>query len=322
MVHGGRIVWEEGFGWANKQAGLKATPHTPFSMASVTKPFTTTTLMTLVADGKLKLDDPANKYLEGSKLVDAAGYADTVTFRMLGAHISGMPGIFESYEANEAKLVPTSSTLLKAYGRLAYPPATCYEYSNPAFAALDSIATTITQTGFGALMQRRVLTPLGLHDCFFGSDAARVSHGALRYDAHGSLIPHYTTSTPASGELYASAHDLAVFALFNMGHRVKGQASILSGQDISELHRSVFTGPSGIATTFGWFMGHTASSVSFFMKSGGDPGVANRMYLVPSRGLACCVITNRSNTWNLAYGLCDSILAKNLPDWSRPNEDA
>ena len=322
VVHGGRIVWEEGFGWANRQAGLKATPHTPFSMASVTKPFTATTLMTLVADGKLKLEDPANKYLAGSKLVDAAGYANAVTVRTLGAHVSGLPGIYESYEANEASLVPTPNAVLQAYGRLAYPPATCYEYSNLGFAALDAITTGITQTGFGALMQRRVLTPLGLHDSFFGSDAARVSGGALRYDAHGSLIPHYTTSTPASGELYASAHDLAVFALFNMGHRVKGQSPILSGQNLNELHRTVFNGPSGIATTFGWFKGQTGSGVPFFMKSGGDPGVANRMYFVPSMGLACCVITNRSNTWNLAYGVCDSILAKYLPDWSRPNEDA
>jgi len=43
VVQGGRIVWEDGFGWANREAGLKVTPHTPFSLASITKPFTTTT---------------------------------------------------------------------------------------------------------------------------------------------------------------------------------------------------------------------------------------------------------------------------------------
>ena len=65
VVQGGRVVWEEGFGWANREAGVKATPHTPFSLASITKPFTATTMMTLVAEGKLALDDPANKYLAG-----------------------------------------------------------------------------------------------------------------------------------------------------------------------------------------------------------------------------------------------------------------
>ena len=63
VTHGGRIIWEVGFGWANREAAPKATARTPFSLASLTKPFTATTLMTLVAEGKLLLDDSANKYL-------------------------------------------------------------------------------------------------------------------------------------------------------------------------------------------------------------------------------------------------------------------
>lgn len=321
VVDGGRIVWEEGFGWANQEADLKTTPHTPFSLASVTKPFTATTIMTLVAEGKLLLDEPANKFLAGCKLVGAAGNAEGVNVRLLGAHVSGLPGIYESYEVNEARLVPSPNALLQAYGRLAYPPAACYEYSNIGFAALNAIALALTQTEFGALMHRRVLAPLGLNDSFFGSDAVRVQSGAMRYDSLGRLIPHYTTSTPASGELYASAHDLALFALFNMRHQAKGHAAILSEQNIDELHRPVFTGPSGVATTFGWFRSQTTSGVPFFFKSGGDPGVANRMCFVPSKDLACVVVTNRSNTSELAYSVCDEVLANYLPDWRRPDED-
>ena len=321
VVYGGRIVWEEGFGWANREAGHKATPDTPFGLASVTKPFTATTIMTLVGEGKLSLDEPANKFLAGCKLVGTVGKADAVSVRLLGAHASGLPGIFESYDADEARLVPSPNKLLQAYGRLAYPPATCYEYSNIGFAALNAIASTLTQTEFGALMHRRVLTPLGLDDSFFGSDPVRVKSSAQRYDSLGGLIPHYTTATPASGEMYASAHDLARFALFNMRYRIKGPGSLLSGLQIDELHRSVFTGPSHVATTFGWFKGHTESGVPFFFKSGGDPGVANRMCFVPSKGLACVVVTNRSNTWELACSVCDEILGNYLPDWRRPVED-
>ena len=68
VAHGGRVVLEEGFGWANREAGVKVTPHTPFSMASITKPFTAATLMTLVAEGKLSLDEPANKYPAKSRI--------------------------------------------------------------------------------------------------------------------------------------------------------------------------------------------------------------------------------------------------------------
>jgi CubicO group peptidase (beta-lactamase class C family) len=321
VVQGGRIVWEEGFGWADQNAGLKVTPHTPFSMASITKPFTATTLMTLVAEGRLSLDQPANRYLKGCQLVGTPALSAAATVRQVAAHVSGLPGIYESYETGEAQLVPTPETLLQAYGRLAYPPAACYEYSNLGFAALNAIASSLTQTEFGSLMHRRVLAPLGLHDSFFASDSARVPTGAMRYDPAGRLIPHYTTATPASGELYASAHDLALFALFNMRHRTNGIAPILTDRSLDDLHQPVFTGPSGVATTFGWFKSQTPSGTPFFFKTGGDPGVANRMCFVPSKDLACIVVTNRSNTGELAYSLCDQILAHDLPDWQRPQED-
>ncbi len=321
VVHSGHIVWEEGFGWANREAGLKTTPHTPFSMASITKPFTATTLMTLVAEGRLSLDNPANQYLAASKLVSTNSSADAATVRLLGAHASGLPGMYEAYDASEAKLAPTPTTLLQTCGRLAYPPATCYEYSNIGFAALNAIAYGLTQTDFSALMQQRLLAPLGLQDSFFGNDLSRLPASASRYDAHGRLLPHYTTSTPASGELHASAHDLARFALFNLRHRLEGRAPILNDHFLDQLHRPVFTGPSGVATTFGWFKGHTPSGIPFFFKSGGDPGVATRMYFIPSKDLACVVITNRSNGADLTSSVCNAVLANCVTDWHPPIED-
>ena len=321
VVHRGHIIWEEGFGWANREARLPATPHTPFCMASLTKPFTATALMTLVAEGSLSLDQPANRYLAESRLIGTNGNADAATVRMLGAHASGLPGMYESYDAAEGALAPSPDTLLRAYGRLAYPPGACYEYSNIGYAALNAIASALTQTDFGALLQQRVLDPLGLRDSFFGSDAVRVSEAATPYDPLGHPIAHYTTSTPASGELYASAHDLARFLLFNLRHCLPGQAPILSSQNLDELHRPVFTGPSGVASTFGWFRSHILSGISFLLKVGGQPGVANRMFFIPSQDLGCVVVTNQSNAGDLADSVCDEVITSHLPDWRRPVED-
>ena len=103
VAYGGRIVWEEGFGWANRETGLKVTPRTPFSLASITKPFTATTVMTLVAEGKVSLDEPANKYLSKSKIEGANGNADGATVQRLGAHASGLPTMFETYFGNQAR---------------------------------------------------------------------------------------------------------------------------------------------------------------------------------------------------------------------------
>jgi len=64
----GRIIWEEGFGWADKENGLKATAHTMYQIGSITKNFTATAMMVLVEQGLVDLNAPANQYLNDSKL--------------------------------------------------------------------------------------------------------------------------------------------------------------------------------------------------------------------------------------------------------------
>lgn len=320
VASGGSIVWEEGFGSADREAGVRVTPHTPFSMASITKAFTATTLMTLVAEGRLRLDDRANKYLGASGVAGTNGDVDAVTVRMLGAHISGLPGMFEVFDRDEAKLALTASALLGEYGRLAYPPRSCYEYSNIGYAALDVIASKLTGVDLGTLMQRRVLAPLGLRDSFFDTDEARLAGGALRYDAQGRAIPYYTTSTPASGELYASAHDLARFAMFHMRGRVAGGQKILDDGSLHVVHETIFVGPSGIGTTFGWASGQIKSGVPFLFKGGGQPGVATILYMIPSRDVACLVLTNRTNGKEFAYDVCDQLMSRYVSEWRQPEE--
>jgi CubicO group peptidase (beta-lactamase class C family) len=130
VARGGSIIWEEGFGWANRESGLQAAANTPFSLASITKPFTTTTLMILAAEGKLDLDDPASKYLRQSNVQGPNGNPNEATLRRLGAHVGGLPSMFEWCFPNRTQCLPTAEDLLRDYGRLAYPPGSCYEYSN------------------------------------------------------------------------------------------------------------------------------------------------------------------------------------------------
>jgi CubicO group peptidase (beta-lactamase class C family) len=269
--------------------------------------------MTLVAEGKLSLDDPANHYLTKSRIVGTKGNAEAATVRQLGAHVSGLPTMFAIYDRNEAKLALSSEALLREYGSLAYPPGSCFEYSNIGFAALGAIASNLTGVEFGNLMMERVLRPLGLDDSFFGTTVARLSTGAARYDASGNPIPYYTTATPASGELYASAHDVALFAMFNMTRR--DRARILDDRWIEELHKPVFIGTSGLASTFGWFTGHLKSGELVIFKGGGQPGVATALYMVPSENLACLVLTNRTDGRDLCSSVCNEILSSYLPDW-------
>jgi CubicO group peptidase (beta-lactamase class C family) len=323
VAHGGSIIWEEGFGWANRESRLKATANTPFSLASITKPFTTTTLMILAAEGKLDLDEPANKHLRQSNVQGPNGNPNQATLRRLGAHVGGLPSMFEWFFPNKGQYPASAESLLRDYGRLAYPPGSCYEYSNIGYEALGAVAANVAGMNFASLMTRRVLEPLGLRDSFFDTNVERLKTSAARYDDSGNPIPYYTTSTPPSGELYASAHDLALFAMFNLKNDLGLRSPILDSRWIDELHKTVFVGHSGTATTFGWFSGRTKTGTEVVFKAGGQPGVETMLYMVPSANLACLALTNRSDesmTAGMALGICDQIMATILPQWSRPSE--
>src|ERR1051326_5079751 len=75
VARDGKIIWEEGFGWANREKMIPAAPNTLFSLASISKPLTATGLMILVERGQIKLDQPANDYLGIGKLTGLAGDA-------------------------------------------------------------------------------------------------------------------------------------------------------------------------------------------------------------------------------------------------------
>src|SRR5262249_17273088 len=64
----GKIVWEEGFGYADRENHKLATAHTPFSIASVTKPITATALLVFSRRGKIDLDRAIDEYLGKQKL--------------------------------------------------------------------------------------------------------------------------------------------------------------------------------------------------------------------------------------------------------------
>ncbi|MDQ2732876.1 MAG: beta-lactamase family protein, partial [Armatimonadota bacterium] len=97
----GKILWEDGFGWADWERGIPASPHTLWSLASITKPVTTTALMRLVQAGKIDLDKPIDDYLPGVKLTAWVGSSREATVRRVASHTAGLPLHFQFFYADE-----------------------------------------------------------------------------------------------------------------------------------------------------------------------------------------------------------------------------
>jgi CubicO group peptidase (beta-lactamase class C family) len=93
VARGEHIIWEEeGFGWADRENRLCATPHTPYALGSVSKPITATAVMGLVERKLLALDGPINDYLDDARIRARIGDASQATLRRVAQHTAGLPG--------------------------------------------------------------------------------------------------------------------------------------------------------------------------------------------------------------------------------------
>jgi CubicO group peptidase (beta-lactamase class C family) len=149
IVDDGRIVWERGFGFQDIERRLPAQPDTPYRIASLTKTFSATLLLSCVERGVLELDEPIRRY---SAAIPEAG----ATVRHVLSHQSaGVPGrdfrydgdrfgaltaVVDSCWASPFRRV-VASEILDRLGMQESVPGQDLENPDPATASLFDTAT-------------------------------------------------------------------------------------------------------------------------------------------------------------------------------------
>jgi CubicO group peptidase (beta-lactamase class C family) len=128
VVKDGQLVWARGFGYADVENQVPATPDTPYHLASVTKIFAAVIIMQLVQEGKLSLDDPVSRY--GVNLPEG----DKVLVRHLMSHTS------------------------------AGTPGTRYQYDGSRYGQLSQVVQAATGRSLQEWVYERILQPLGMEN--------------------------------------------------------------------------------------------------------------------------------------------------------------
>ena len=319
----GKIIWEEGFGWADREKKIPATPQTTYSLASVSKPFTATALMTLVQAGKIDLDKPLNDYLGEAKLKAWVGNANQATVRRVANHSSGLPLHAQFFDKRGPYPVPPDDEVIRRYGNIVTVPGEHFQYSNLGYGFLGYIVSRMSGKSFADYMRDAVFQKLGLTHTAVGVPPGLEKLQAIRYDTKGRPIPPYDLDGPGAGGVYSSAHDLIRFGMFHLKDHLAGQTPILSDASIDEMHRS--TMDTGTARTnngkgygVGWGVGESrADGYRVLAHGGGMAGVSTELMLVPSEDIAVVVLLN-ARDGDSAYPLANAILKVLLPKWQMP----
>jgi CubicO group peptidase (beta-lactamase class C family) len=278
LVRGDSIVWKAAFGYANMRTHTPATTETLYSTGSSFKSVTATAVMQLVDQGKIRLDDPINRYLGETRVQDQPD--KPVTFTHLLSHWSGLKAGAETQPLWGRKLPKTLEELTVALTSVR-PPETKWEYNNFAYGTAGLLVQRISGVEYEKYMLEHVLKPLGAttpHPVYPSPDM--VERMALPYKAGGSLgkpepeVQVHFDVYPA-GDIYLTPEDMARYLIAQLNGGVYHGTRILSEESVREMHKERFGGDYG----FGFWMVHDSATGHTLIHHGGAIG-GQRAFLI------------------------------------------
>ena len=158
VVKDGQVVYQQAYGLANVELNVPVTADTVFQIQSITKTFTATAVMMLVEDGKLALDNPIGKYLDGTP-----ESWNAITLRHLLSHTSGIKDFINEPTAS-LRIDVTEQEVFDATAPrpLNFTPGEKYAYSNTNYHLLAMIIRKVTGQSYADFLAERVFRPLGM----------------------------------------------------------------------------------------------------------------------------------------------------------------
>jgi CubicO group peptidase (beta-lactamase class C family) len=272
---------------------------TLFLVASVTKTFTATTLMRLVAEGKVELNAPVRRYLPELQLKDRQA-ADTVTVLNLLNHTAGFDWRVNADTGEGDDALARSVAKMLSLKQIA-PPGTRVSYSQAGYNLLGRLIEKVTGQTFEQAVASLVFEPLGLSHSFFARDDIMTRRFAVGHNRgeDGTLSiarpwRHSRGDNPGGG-LASSVADLLRWARFHLGDGSAASGARVLPTNVlhqmkeptAELRASTL----GDAVGLSWFL-RDVDGVRTVGHGGSANGQFAELLIVPERTFAVISLSN------------------------------
>ncbi len=225
VAHGGRILYEHAFGYANLEWEIRNDLQTKFEIGSMTKQFTSMLVLQFVNEGKIKLDGHVSDYLPYYR----KDTGNRVTISELLSHTSGIPNFIRApgfLEGSASRTKYTVKDFVQKYcsGDLEFEPGTKFDYSNTGYFLLGAILEQLSGSSYEQLVRERIFNPLGMNDSGYTHSETIIPHRAAGYERSASGLQNarfYDMSIPfAAGALYSTVGDLFLWDQALYGERL------------------------------------------------------------------------------------------------------
>lgn len=252
---------------------------------SLTKLMTGEVLANLIAEGRINLDAPLQRYAPVGRIVPRMKGARAITLRDLTAHLSGLPRDMPPGLSRSARWTWLARLKLRR------APGSVAEYSNAAYMFLGDALSSAASESYDGLVKRYVTSPLILPDTTLTPSPSQC--------ARLLPTPHpcaQTFAIDAMGGLYSTADDIARWMhaeidAFPNSPRAAAQRPVVDRRMIANVANLDMAGPMD-AIAMGWLRMRLGDTV-VLQKTGGGGGFMNYVVLAPAKRKGLFVTVNR-----------------------------
>jgi CubicO group peptidase (beta-lactamase class C family) len=293
VAQGDTVVFNKGYGLANREHRVPNADVTRFRIASITKQFTAVAVLLLQERKLLSLNDPVRKHLP-----QWPSQWSAVTVRQLLDHTSGIPSYTDFVDLRtfgKSYQSPQSMLALSAEKAVNFKPGERMAYNNTAYIAAGLLIERISGKSYADFVEQELMQPLRMLDSGYAFNDRVIPNLAQGYSVDGGQVvnaQHLDMSVPyAGGSLFASAADLHRWNQWLYSDKA---ATDTPPRLAAEAKRAVVDGGKhryglgvGVAESpYGPIYGHT----------GGMPGVNTILQYVAKPGLTIAVLANTDAT--------------------------
>jgi CubicO group peptidase (beta-lactamase class C family) len=334
IVNENGTLYENGIGYANVESQKKYTENTIQNIGSISKTLVGIALLKAQELGKLKLNDPINKYLPFK--VDNPYFPETqITIRNLATHTSTITDnefylkrnyiLKPNQNLKNVKLFLEDEQVINSYDSiislktylqnvltkdgkwykkedfLNKKPSEIFEYSNVATSLAAYIIENATGESFNKFTEKYILNPLNMNSSGWKFEDINFSNYSQLYQTPDTLLPFYSLITYPDGNFITSSSDLAKY-LTELIKGFAGNGTILNKESYKEYYREQLTEKNFLkrnernpySDEYNLGIFIGYSFTGNIGHTGGDPGVGSIMFFNPKTKIGRLLIINTS----------------------------
>ncbi|KAI9337293.1 beta-lactamase/transpeptidase-like protein [Obelidium mucronatum] len=340
VVRKGKLVYAKGFGTKNEKKEA-VTPETLFQIGSTTKAFNAFAVAKAIDEGFLNWDTPVTSIYPVKFHEQYTN--DHVNMIDLLAHRVGFGGMGH-WNENSVFLHKTADSLLSKvqYLKPTEQFRAVNQYSNVMYVLAGEAAAKAAGTTWEALVQTRILNPLGMKSTLTGPIGMPATKNHARgyfkdYDGITKVLSYndsyVTDSCKPAGSIVTNIEDLAKWvAMFTKQGALANGTQHLSPAQFSKLitpHSTMGVPVSGEPITLqtyglGWFIESFRGKVKVH-HSGGAPGYTSQIDFYPNDALGVIVLSNQNQNMgasSITNMIADRIMFPSIKsDWTKTGKD-